>query len=114
MESHLVFCSEVEGLTNALEITHDPKQWILFIDSWKLGLKSQWKPSSIYCSSAWCPFEREIHAYVNWKQLLNTIEYKKYRWYICIELKVHAFLMGLHQGYTNDIQNTCASCVSGT
>src|SRR6218665_560434 len=36
----------------------------------------------------------------NLRQLLNTIEYKKYGWDLCGDLKVVALLMGLQQGYT--------------
>src|SRR6218665_22525 len=46
----------------------------------------------------------------NLTQLLNTIEYKKYCWDLCGDLKVVALLMGLQQG----IHNTCVSYVSGT
>ena len=39
-EDDLVFCSDVDGLMNALGIKHDPQKWRLFIDSSKLSLKA--------------------------------------------------------------------------
>jgi len=45
--------------------------------------------------------------YDNSKQLLNTIEYKKYNWDWIGDLKVVALLMGLQQGYTNYMCFVC-------
>jgi len=39
--------------------------------------------------------------YENLKQLLNKLEYNKYGWHICGDLKVVSLLMGLQLGYTN-------------
>ncbi|KAK1787970.1 hypothetical protein P4O66_016453 [Electrophorus voltai] len=38
--------------------------------------------------------------YDNMKQLLDCLEYSKYAWHICSDLKVVALLMGLQLGYT--------------
>jgi hypothetical protein len=38
--------------------------------------------------------------YENLKQLLNKLEYSKYGWHICGDLKVVSLLMGLQLGYT--------------
>jgi len=38
--------------------------------------------------------------YKNLKQLLNKLEYSKYGWHICGDLKVVSLLMGLQLGYT--------------
>jgi hypothetical protein len=39
-------------------------------------------------------------SYENLKQLLNKLEYSKYGWHICGDLKVVSLLMGLQLGYT--------------
>jgi len=39
--------------------------------------------------------------YENLKQLLNKLEYTKYGWHICGDLKVVSLLMGLQLGCTN-------------
>jgi hypothetical protein len=38
--------------------------------------------------------------YENLKQLLNMLEYSKYGWHICGDLKVVFLLMGLQLGHT--------------
>jgi hypothetical protein len=34
------------------------------------------------------------------KLILNCVNYKKYQWQLCGDLKVVAVLLGLQQGYT--------------
>jgi len=41
---------------------------------------------------------KETHG--NLKQLLNKLQYSKYGWHICGDLKVVSLLMGLQLGYT--------------
>jgi hypothetical protein len=41
---------------------------------------------------------KESHDYV--KFLLTMIQYEKYSWYVCGDLKVIALLLGLQLGYT--------------
>ena len=38
--------------------------------------------------------------YGNLKQLLNKVEYSKYGWHICGDLKVVSLLIGIQLGYT--------------
>src|SRR6218665_4182870 len=45
LQSNLVFRSDIEGLINALKITHDSSEWRLFVDSLKLGLKAVQLPN---------------------------------------------------------------------
>jgi len=57
--------------------THDPEEWRLFVDSWKLGLKAVLLHNGNRLPSI--PVAHVVHVketYDNLKQLLNAIEYK--------------------------------------
>jgi len=48
------------------------------------------------------PVGHAVHmkeTYKNLKELLNKLEYSKYGWHICSDLKVVSLLMGLQLGY---------------
>ena len=100
-QNDLVFCSDVDGLSNALGIKHDPNEWRLFIDSSKLSLKAVLLHNGNQLPSI--PVGYAVHikeTYDNMKQLLICLQYRKYRWHLCCDLKVVAILMGLQLGYT--------------
>jgi predicted esterase len=74
-EDNLVFCYDVDGLLNALGITHDPQEWRLFIDSSKLSLKAVLLHNGNQHPSI--PVGHAVHmkeTYENQKQLLNKLE----------------------------------------
>ena len=74
-----MFCYDVDGLMNTLEIKHDPQEWRLFVDSSNLCLKlvllhnGNQHPSIPGGHTA---YMKETHE--NLKQLLNKPEYSKY------------------------------------
>jgi len=86
---------------NALGIKHDPQEWRQFIDSSKLSLKAVLLHNGNQHPSI--PVGHAVHmneTYENQKQLLNKLEYSKYGWHICGDLKAVVLLMGLQLGYT--------------
>ena len=100
-EDDLGFCYDVEGLLNALGIKHDPQEWRLFTDSWKLSLKSVLLHNGNQHPSI--PVGRAVHVKEtdeNLKQLLIKLEYSKYGWHIYGDLKVLSLLMGFQLGCT--------------
>jgi hypothetical protein len=107
-EDDLVFCYDVNGLMNVLGIKHDLQEWRLFIGSSKLSLKTVLlhngnQHPSILVGHA-------VHmkkTYANLKQLLNMLEYSKYGWHICGDLKVVSVLMGLQLGYKKYCCSLC-------
>lgn len=100
-EESLVFCCDIDGLLQAFGIAHDPHEWRLFIDASKLSLKAVLLNNGNQLPSI--PIAHAVYmkeTYGNLKQLLETINYSKYGWQICSDLKVVSLLMGLQQGYT--------------
>jgi len=79
-----VFCYDVDGLMNALQIKHGPQEWLLFIDSSKLSLKAVLRNNGKQHPSV--PVGQAVHmkeTYDNLKQLLNKLECSKYGWHVC-------------------------------
>jgi len=96
-EDDFVFCYDLDGLMNALGIKHDPQEWRLFIDSSKLSLKAVLLHNGNHRPSV--PVGFAVHmkkTCENLKQLLNKLEYSKYGWHICGDLKAVSLLMGHH------------------
>ena len=84
-----------------LNFNHIPLDWRLFIDSSKLSLKAvllhngNTLPSIPVGHSV-----RNKESYENLKILMEVINYDKFKWQICGDLKVIALLLGLQQGFT--------------
>ena len=98
-EDDLVFCYNVDGLINDLGINYDPQEWRLFLDSSKLCLKAVLLRNGNQHPSV--PVRHAVHikeTYENLKQFLNKLEYSKYGWHICGDLKAMSLLVGLQLG----------------
>ena len=101
MEDDLVVCNKVNKLLKALNISYDPAEWRLFIDSSKTSLKTVLLHNGNTMPSV--PVGYAIHmkeTYDNIKQLLTCINYDQHQWQLCGDLKVVALVMGLQLGYT--------------
>ncbi|KAL6464577.1 hypothetical protein MHYP_G00268940 [Metynnis hypsauchen] len=89
------------GLFSALGCDHNPEEWRLFIDSSMLSLKAVLLHNgNVYLS---VPVGYAAHmkeTYENMELLRNHIQYSRYNWNICGDLKVVALLLGLQLGYT--------------
>ena len=95
-----MFCYDVDDLMNALVMKHDPQEWRLFIDFSKLSLKVVLLHNGNQHPSI--PVGHAVYmkeTYENLKQQLNNLEYSKYGWHVCGDLKVVSLLMGLQLGY---------------
>ena len=105
----MCYCSNIDGLFEALESEHHFNEWRLFIDSSKASLKAvlfnngNEKPSiSLVHATAL----KETHETI--QLILRLINYAVYKWNICGELKVTCLLFGMQMGYT---KNQCFLCL---
>ena len=101
MESSLVACTDIDGLMQTLNINHNPLDWRLYIDLSKLSLKAFPLHNGNTLPSI--PVGLIVHnrkLYENIKILMEAINYDKFKWQICGDLKVIALLLGLQQVFT--------------
>jgi len=101
MERGLVACTDIDGLMQTLNINHIPLDWRLFIDSSKLSLKAVLLHNGN--TLHFIPVGHSVHnkeSHENIKILMEAINYDKFKWKICGDLKVIALLLGLQQGFT--------------
>ena len=76
---------------DVLDHEHKTTEWRLFIDSSKTSLKSV----LLHNGNKFASVPIAYATYENLKILLEKIQYDKYCWTICCDLKVIALLMGL-------------------
>jgi len=100
MERGLVACTDIDGLMQTLNINHIPLDWRPVIDSSKLSLKAVLLHNGNTLPSI--PVGHLVHneSYENMKILMEAINYNKFKWQICGDLKVIALILGLKQGFT--------------
>ena len=99
MERGLVACTDIDGLMQTLN--HNPVDWRLFIDSSKLNLKAFLLHNGNTLPSM--PVGHSVHSkesYENMNIRMKAINYDKFKWQICVDLKVIALLLGLQQEFT--------------
>ena len=98
---NICYCKDIEGLMTELGCEHNPAHCRLFINSSKTSLKAMLlhngniKPS---IPGGYSILRKET--YDTMKILLDILEYPKYNWKICSDLKVFSLLLGLQLGYT--------------
>ena len=101
MERGLYVSTDIDGLMQTLNINHKPLDWRLFTDSCKLSLKAVLLHNGNTLSSNHVGYSvRNNDSYVNMKVLMEAINYYKFKWQICGDLKVITLLFGLQQGFT--------------
>jgi hypothetical protein len=96
MEKGLVACTDIDGLMQTLNINYNPLDWRLFIDSSKLSLKTVLLHNGNTLPSI--PVGHLMHneSYENMKILMEAINYDKFKWQICVDIKG----IGLQQRFT--------------
>ena len=106
---YVCYCSNINGLFEALESEHHSNDWRWFIDLSKASLKAIYlnngneKPSiSLVHATAL----KETHKTM--ELILHLINYSAYNWNICGDLKVISLLLGMQMGYT---KHQCFLCL---
>ena len=92
----LCFCNDVGGLMMELGYEHKCDEWRLFIDSSKASLKAVLLHNGNIRPSI--PVAHAVQlkeSYETIKLLLNVLQYHKYSWKICGDLKVISLILGL-------------------
>ena len=105
---NICYCKDIEGLMTELGCKHNLAHWRLFINSSKTSLKAMFlhngniKPS---IPVGYSILRKET--YDTMKILLDILEYPRYNWKICSDLKVLSLLLGLQSGYTKHMCFLC-------
>ena len=105
----LCFCRDVDGIFAEIGFLHEPRAWRLFIDSSIRSLKGVLLHNGNQYPSI--PVAHSTHLkedYDNVKFLLEKINYNKYQWDVCGDLKMIGFLLGLQGGFT---KYSCFLCL---
>lgn len=101
MTESLSYCSNIDGLMQALGHEHKSEEWRLFVDASVLSLKAVLLHiGNIHPS---IPIAHAVHmkeSYESMDFLLDKIQYGKYKWNICGDFKVIGLMLGLQLGYT--------------
>jgi len=101
MERGLVACTNIDGLMQTLNINHNPLDWGFFKVSSNLSLKAVLLHNGNTVLSI--VVGHSVHnkeSYEIMKILMEAINYDKFKWKICGDLKVIALLLGLQRGFT--------------
>ncbi|GFG37027.1 hypothetical protein Cfor_05729 [Coptotermes formosanus] len=93
-ENDLVYCNNICTVMDVLGHEHKTTDWRLFIDSSKTSLKVVLLHNGNKFPSVPLAYATNMkETYENTKILLEKIQYDKYCWTICCDLKVTALLM---------------------
>ena len=100
-DNKMVFCSNIEEVMKSLKIVYSSSDWRLFIDSSKFSLKAVLLHIGNVYPSVPVAYSKTLkESYDSINIILKFISYEKYKWKLCADFKVIAFLLGLQKGYT--------------
>jgi hypothetical protein len=95
-DSTSVYCSDIEGLFRKFQHEHVPEEWRLFVDSSVKSLKAV-----LLCNKQKFPSipifytEEKKEKRENIEELLKKINYNKYLWHFCGDLKMIGVTLGI-------------------
>ena len=109
VDGPLSYCCDITSLFEKLGEDHIASEWRLFLDSSKRSLKAvllhngNVKPSVPIAHSV-----QLKESYESIEIVLNAIQYNKYKWSLCGDLKVIGILIGMQGGFT---KHCCFLCL---
>lgn len=102
-------CIDIENLMRELGFEHNKSEWRLFIDGSNASLKAVLLHNGNERPSIPIAHVTGMkESYESMKLILRLINYEKYNWKLCCDLKVVAFLTGLQKGWT---KHCCFLCL---
>lgn len=105
----LCYCKDINGMFAAIGIEHKPEEWRLFIDSSTKSLKAVLLHNGNQYPSLPVAYSVQMkEEYENVKRLLEMVNYDEFKWDVCGDFKMLAFLLGLQGGYT---KYSCFLCL---
>ena len=101
-EESIVYCCDIEGLMNQMkENIYKTQEWRLFLDSSKRSLKAVLLHNkNVYAP---IPIAHSVSLnedYNSMKKVLGKIDYHRYKWQLCGDLKVISIMLGQQSGFT--------------
>ena len=103
-----MFCNDVCSIMEVHGYENNPDQWCLFIDLSKVSLKVVLIHNRKRFPSIPLAHPANMkESYENMKLLLGKINYDKFKWKLCGDLKVVVLLLGMQFGYTKYCCSLC-------
>lgn len=107
-EDDLTFCSDVNGLMQAMHIDYEDIDWRLFIDVSRSGLKAVLLHNDNLHIAVPVAYSRTLkETYESMNLIFDKVNYDAHKWDISGDLKVTALIKGLQLGR---IKIMCFSC----
>ncbi|KAJ8716001.1 hypothetical protein PYW08_013286 [Mythimna loreyi] len=100
-ENKLCYCIDPDGLMVSLGIKHEVNEWRLFVDSSKSSLKAVLLHNGNTKPSVPVAYAIDMkETYESMALILKSINYDRFKWQLCGDLKVIGLLLGLQGGFT--------------
>lgn len=100
-QDRICYCKDISQLFTVMHQPFDPDEWRLFIDGGKNSIKAVLLHNGNLKPSVPVAFAIGLkEEYPTMKNILQLIQYDRFKFLIVADLKVVAILMGLQSGYT--------------
>lgn len=105
----ITYCADIDALFHRMGLKHDPTKWRFFVDGSVDSIKGVLLENGNKCPSIPIAYAVGVkETYESMRKILELVNYEKYKWLICADLKVVGILMGLLGGYC---KHQCFLCL---